>query len=133
VLYPTELRGHIVFSVIRFTCSALPPTLFVTHTRSKVNKKSTRRLRDVSNRICSRTNRMRYRIFNPVPEKNIFDAHELERRVNSKSTAFKVEKGKSNQWAIQTRIPFAVVSAIIGSATSWEANSREKQARSWQE
>jgi hypothetical protein len=69
VLYPTELRGHIVFSVIRFTCSALPPYPFCHHTRSKVNKKSTRRLPDVSNRICSSTNRMRYRIINPVPEK----------------------------------------------------------------
>ena len=46
MLYPTELRGHIVFSVIGFTSSALQRSIFVTYPVSKVNKKSTRPGRD---------------------------------------------------------------------------------------
>jgi hypothetical protein len=47
-----------------------------------------------------RTNRMRRRISNPVLEKNIFDTHELEWRVNSKSTAKSLSK--ANPTSIET-------------------------------
>jgi hypothetical protein len=104
VLYPTELRGHIVFSTIRFTSSALRCSissyLSGVQSQQKVNTTLVPRAKPE----CSPTNRLRYRIFNPVPQKNIFDSHELEQRVNSKSTAFKVQK--PNHAAIQTRIRY---------------------------
>ena len=86
VLYPTELRGHIVFSVIRFTGSALHRSIssYLFDVQSQQNSHH-----DISTTGKSDMPKLRMKIGTGYL---VFDNSELVQRVNSRSTAFKAKK-----------------------------------------